>query len=71
MTKRPRAIDARVATLAWDRVVNELDAFGAALSGSLRSAAKCEQLAHLYTLTNRFRSGVVMERHGFGRGEYR
>ncbi len=33
--------------------------------------AECDELARLYGRIGCFRSHVVMERHGFGRGEYR
>ena len=33
--------------------------------------AKCEAVAALYDQGPGFRSQVIMERHGFGRGEYR
>lgn len=32
---------------------------------------QCDELAALYTSEDRFRSRVVMARHGFGRGEYK
>ena len=34
------------------------------------TAHDCDALAHLYPQHDRFRSRVVMSRHGFGRGEY-
>ena len=33
--------------------------------------AECDELAALYAAEDRFRSRVVMARHGFGRGEYK
>ena len=38
---------------------------------SLLSSAACRELAALYSDDGRFRSRVVMSRHGFGRGEYK
>jgi hypothetical protein len=35
------------------------------------TAAECENIAGLYEDDRRFRSHVVMARHGFGRGEYK
>jgi hypothetical protein len=37
----------------------------------LLSPVECEALAELYSEDERFRSRVVMARHGFGRGEYK
>jgi hypothetical protein len=48
-----------------------LDARGWALLPSLLSPQDCDAVAGLYAKPDSFRSHVVMERHGFGRGEYR
>jgi hypothetical protein len=64
-------IDDRVATIAWPAVHAELDAQGAAVIDGLLSRAECDALAGLYGDDERFRSRVVMARHGFGRGEYK
>jgi uncharacterized protein len=55
----------------WPEVVAQLDARGCALLPSLLTPSACRQLAELYTDDRRFRSRVVMGRHGFGRGEYK
>jgi hypothetical protein len=60
----------RVGAIAWDRVSNELDAHGCAVLERLLAPEACEALAALYPDEGRFRSRVVMGRHGFGRGEY-
>ena len=54
----------------WARVANDLDAQGSAVVEGLVSPAQCRDLAALYPADGRFRSRVVMARHGFGRGEY-
>lgn len=54
----------------WERVGEELDAFGCAVIPGLLAAKDCEAAAALYERPALFRSRVVMERHGFGRGEY-
>ena len=54
----------------WARVEHDLDAQGQAVLPGLLDLAQCEALAALYADRSRFRSRVVMERHGFGRGEY-
>jgi hypothetical protein len=61
----------RVAALDWGRVSEELDARGNAVMERLLSPAACAALAALYPRDERFRSRVIMARHGFGRGEYK
>lgn len=48
-----------------------LDSDGYATIGGLLDAATCADLAAMYAEDGRFRSTVDMERHGYGRGEYR
>jgi uncharacterized protein len=55
----------------WERVGSELDARGSAVIQNLVSADECDVLAALYSDDPRFRSRIVMARHGFGRGEYK
>ena len=55
----------------WPRVDSELDAQGSAVIAGLVSARECDALAALYAEESRFRSRVVMGRHGFGQGEYK
>jgi hypothetical protein len=62
---------ARVTALDWDRIDRSLAATGYARTGRLLSAAECRDLASLYDDDSRFRSRVVMERVGFGSGEYK
>jgi len=49
----------------------DLDAQGWAILPGLLDPAACAELAALYDAPDRFRSHVIMARHGFGRGEYR
>ena len=49
----------------------ELDERGCAVIPGLLEPEECNELAALYTAEDRFRSRVVMARHGFGRGEYK
>ena len=67
----PSAITARVEALDWPQVADELDAQGCAVLKGLLSPEDCRALAALYPDDGHFRSRVVMERHGFGRGEYK
>jgi hypothetical protein len=57
-------------SIDWARVEHDLDAQGQAVLPGLLEVVQCEALAAMYPDRNRFRSRVVMERHGFGRGEY-
>ena len=54
----------------WDKVGQELDTFGCAVIPGLLAPKDCLAAAALYERPALFRSRVVMERHGFGRGEY-
>ncbi|NHZ80486.1 proline hydroxylase [Massilia sp. CCM 8695] len=55
----------------WDRIGADLDAHGCAVVAGLLDAQQCRAYAGAYDDEARYRSRVVMERHGFGRGEYR
>lgn len=55
----------------WAIVERDLDARGCAVLTQLLSPDDCRALAALYPDDARFRSRVVMARHGFGRGEYK
>ena len=57
--------------LDWRQVAHELDAHGCAVTGALLPAETCAQLVESYDDEARFRSKIVMARHGFGQGEYK
>jgi len=57
--------------MAWEEVLRELDGQGNAKINGILTADECQALASLYHKDDMFRSTVVMQRHGFGRGEYR
>ena len=61
----------RAAALDWPRIFKDLDAQGRAMIERLLSPDECRSVAELYPEDERFRSRVVMARHGFGRGEYK
>ena len=73
MSIRPRspAIATRVDAIDWAHIGAELDAQGCAVIEQLLTPQQCTALAALYPDDTRFRSRIVMGRHGFGRGEYK
>ena len=64
-------VEATIDALDWPALEADLDAYGAAVAPKLLSPESCRALADLYEDDARFRSRVVMARHGFGRGEYK
>jgi hypothetical protein len=62
---------ARLQAIDWPMVAASLDQQGWALLPALLTPAACRQTVDLYDDDSRFRSRVVMARHGYGRGEYR
>ena len=67
----PADAQARLASADWEEIARDLDARGSAVIERVLSPAQCRSIAALYEADERFRSKVVMERHGFGRGEYK
>jgi uncharacterized protein len=61
----------RVAGFDWNEIAGDLDQQGNAVMERLLSPEECREIAGLYPNDDLFRSRVVMERHGFGRGEYK
>ena len=55
----------------WTTASNDLDAHGCALLPGLLPKADCARLIAAWDDRSRFRSEVVMARHGFGQGVYR
>ena len=64
-------ITERIAAVPWARISRELDAQGNALIEGLLRADECQSIARLYEQDRIFRSRIVMQQHGFGRGEYK
>jgi hypothetical protein len=61
----------RIETYNWSSVAAHLDAHGYAILEKLLTADECGAIAGWYADDRRFRSHIVMARHGFGRGEYK
>ncbi len=64
-------VASRIEAIDWARVSSDLDVRGSAMVEGLLSPAECGAFAALYPRDHLFRSRVVMEQHGFGRGEYK
>ncbi|MBK5373466.1 2OG-Fe(II) oxygenase [Pseudomonas sp. TH43] len=62
---------ARLETLDWANLEQQLDEHGCVIIRSLLLGESCDRLSALYPQTEPFRSQVIMSRHGFGRGEYK
>jgi uncharacterized protein len=60
-----------VAAVDWRDVASSLDERGSATTAALLTTEQCRGLAALYDRDEAFRSRVVMQRHGFGSGEYK
>jgi uncharacterized protein len=68
-----QGLHARIAGLDWAAITATLGSHGAAATGPLLTPPECETLRGLFDAQDqtRFRSHIVMARHGFGRGEYK
>jgi hypothetical protein len=72
MRRRPEAGAADgVAAVDWRQTATSLDERGYATTAALLTTEECRGLAALYDRDEAFRSRVVMQRHAFGRGEYK
>ncbi len=54
----------------WPAIGAHLDAHGWAMLPGALASDECAALSGLYDEPSNFRSRVIMQRHGFGRGEY-
>jgi hypothetical protein len=72
MKRRPEiaAVDS-IAGVDWWQVAASLDERGYATTAALLTTEQCRGLTALYDRDEAFRSRVVMQRHAFGRGEYK
>jgi uncharacterized protein len=66
-----KSIPERVSAIDWPQVLEELDTQGNANVNRILTPDECRELSSLYQRNDSFRSTVVMQQHGFGRGEYR
>jgi hypothetical protein len=61
----------RVVGVDWNATAAALDERGFAVLEKLLTPGECRAVSALYPDESRFRSRVVMSRHGFGKGEYK
>jgi len=64
------ALAQRLAAIDWPGIEEQLDAWGHATTGPLLTPAEAQEARGWYDDAGRFRSRIVMRRHGFGEGEY-
>lgn len=64
-------IATKIETYDWARIFEHLNAYGWAMLPCLLAPHEAIAIADLYPDDQRFRSQIVMARHGFGRGEYK
>ncbi|MBC7456074.1 MAG: 2OG-Fe(II) oxygenase, partial [Massilia sp.] len=67
---RSRGRQVKLDAIHWSEVGARLDSDGCAVVRGLLDGDACRAYASAYDAAARYRSRVVMERHGFGRGEY-
>ncbi len=60
-----------ISRVDWPALESDLDSFGCAVAPALLPPDVCKRVAAMYGESERFRSTIVMARHGFGRGEYK
>ncbi|MFG1495628.1 2OG-Fe(II) oxygenase [Saccharospirillum sp. HFRX-1] len=60
----------RLTNYDWPALETELDRYGNARLPELLQPDECQALIDSYADRQRFRSQVIMQRHGFGQGEY-
>jgi hypothetical protein len=69
---REAGIEDRVTAVDWTTVSVGLDAYGWGMVEKILTADECRAVTGLYDEgASRFRSHIIMARHGFGRGEYK
>jgi hypothetical protein len=66
----PPALAQRLDGIGWREVEEQLDAWGHATTGPLLTPEETRTVRGWYGEPDRFRSRIVMRRHGFGEGEY-
>ena len=71
VTEAPTLLPDATSADDWSDTTATLNRHGSAVLSQLLSAHECEAVAGLYADARHFRSRVLMQRHGFGQGEYK
>jgi hypothetical protein len=71
MQETAMTIETRVGQVDWHAVVEEVDAYGCALTSEILDPDECRSISSLYDEKERFRATIDMARHRFGSGQYR
>ncbi|WP_050480058.1 2OG-Fe(II) oxygenase [Herbaspirillum rhizosphaerae] len=71
VVERSNTIAQRAHALHWQEIGAELNQYGCARLPALLTMHECDALIARYARDEIYRSRVVMERHGFGQGEYK
>lgn len=61
----------RIDNFPWSRCYDDLNLHGYTVIEKLLAPSECVDIANSYGQENIFRKQVIMEKHGFGKGEYR
>ncbi|WP_424001421.1 2OG-Fe(II) oxygenase [Maribacter sp. IgM3_T14_3] len=61
----------KINSLDWNTITEEMHSQGYALASEILTSNQCKEIIHLYENQDLFRKTVVMERHRFGKGEYK
>jgi len=61
----------KINSLDWNTITEDMHSQGYALASEILTSNQCKEIIHLYENQDLFRKTVVMERHRFGKGEYK
>lgn len=61
----------RKSQLNWQAINSQLDEQGYAVVGPLLSARQCAELRRQFSQQAPYRKHIIMQQHGYGRGEYK
>jgi hypothetical protein len=71
MAQTASSIAMRVAGVDWPAVIDEVDAFGCALTPWILDVDECRSVSALYERAELFRATIDMARYRYGSGQYR
>jgi uncharacterized protein len=71
MTVHMNNLKQRISAIPWESRTGDINRHGYTLVEGFLDQQECQDLIKIYEEENRFRKTVVMERHRFGKGEYK